>query len=81
MILMKIKPSENPTIEVSRSYLQKRGISYFVLPEERTWMRVYLLLFFFFFPSGMMVSKPMILKVQERAHWNGNKKNSSALSK
>jgi hypothetical protein len=36
---------ENPNAEVSSSYLQKCGILHF-LPEERTRMRVYLVLFF-----------------------------------
>jgi hypothetical protein len=37
--LMKITPSENPTIEVKSSYLQNCGILYF-LPEERSRMYV-----------------------------------------
>ena len=36
---------ENPTVQVSSSYLYKCGILYF-LPDERSRMRVYLLFFF-----------------------------------
>ena len=42
--------SENPTVEVSSSYMQKWGILYF-LPEERSQIRVY----YFFYP-GVIVS-------------------------
>jgi hypothetical protein len=57
--------SENPTVEVSSSYLQKCGILHF-LPEERSRVRVY-----FFFPRGNRID-PVVLEYRKRAHWNGN---------
>jgi len=52
--------SENLTIEVSSSYIQKRGILHF-LPQTRL-----------FFPWGDRI-KQFILEGRERAHLIGNK--------
>ena len=43
---IRISVFENPTVQVSSSYLQKCGILYF-LPEERSRMRVHLFVLFF----------------------------------
>ena len=62
--------SENPTVEVSSSYLQKCGILYF-LSEERSRMRVYFIYLFFYFPRGDRIN-PVILEYRKWAHLNGH---------
>ena len=64
--------SENPTVEVSSFYLQKCGILYF-LPEGRSRMRLFVCLFFCFFPQADRID-PVVLECCERAHSNGNEK-------
>ena len=67
--------SENPSVEVSSSYLQKCGILYF-LPEDKSRVRVYLFVFlfvFFSFPRGHRIDQ-VVLEFRKRAHSNGNEK-------
>ena len=63
-ILTNIKSSENPTLEVSSSYLQKCGILYF-LPEDGSWICVY------FFSRGDSVDS-VVLECCKRAYFNRN---------
>ena len=58
--IMKFSVSENPIIEVSSSYVQKCGILY-ILPEERSRMRVNLIFF-------------VVLECVKRARFNENEK-------
>ena len=65
--------SENPTVKVSSSYLQKCGTSYF-LPEGRSRVRVCLFFFFLlFFPRGHSMDR-LVLECRKRALSNGNEK-------
>ena len=56
--------SENPSVEVSYSHLQKHRILY-LLPKERSRMGVY-----FFFRADCI--EPMVLEYLDRVHSNGN---------
>ena len=67
--------SENPIEKISRSNLQKCGISYF-LPEDKSRVRVYLFVCFFlfvFFPRGHRIDQ-VVPECCKRAHTNGNEK-------
>ena len=68
---IRFRVSNNPTVVVSSSYLQKCGILHF-LPQERS---VFLFLFclFFFFIKGDHIH-PVGLGYREMAHSNGNEK-------
>ena len=64
---MKITSLEKTTVEVPSSHLQKYGILY-LLPEERSHKRNYLL---FFFPRGDGID-PVVVEYHKRAHLNEN---------
>ena len=59
---IRLNGSENRSVEISNSYLQKCGILYF-LPEERSWMRVYFVIIIVIRRGGLI--NPVVLKYQE----------------
>ena len=70
---MRFRISESPTLEISSSSMQRRGVLNF-LPEARSLMRVYCFFFFFCllaFPRGDRI-EPVILDDRERAHLIGH---------
>ena len=62
--------SENSTVEVSSSYLQKCGILYSFVRRKITDACLFVYLFFFFFRGDCI--DPEVLECRERAHSNGN---------